>query len=58
MKTVFQLSIAAAMALALAPAMAQKTASQGIDEYRAMLADGKALWAKKEVKVTLGGCGG
>ena len=40
MKTVFQLSIAAAMALALAPAMAQKTASQGIDEYRAMLADG------------------
>ncbi|MEY3521532.1 MAG: SoxAX cytochrome complex subunit precursor, partial [Pseudomonadota bacterium] len=40
MKTVFPLSIAAAMALALAPAMAQKTASQGIDEYRAMLADG------------------
>jgi len=25
---------------AAAPAMAQKTASQGIDEYRAMLADG------------------
>jgi len=24
----------------------------------AILADGKALWAKKEVKVTLGGCGG
>ena len=40
MKTVFPLSIAAAMALALAPAMAQKTASQAIDEYRAMLADG------------------
>jgi sulfur-oxidizing protein SoxA len=40
MKTLFPLSIAAAMALALTPAMAQKTASQGIDEYRAMLADG------------------
>ena len=40
MKTVFPLSIAAAMALALTPAAAQKTASQGIDEYRAMLADG------------------
>jgi len=40
MKTVFPLSIAAAMALAMTPAMAQKTASQGIDEYRAMLADG------------------
>jgi len=24
----------------------------------AVMADGKALWAKKEVKVTLGGCGG
>ena len=24
----------------------------------ALMADGKALWAKKEVKVTLGGCGG
>jgi len=24
----------------------------------AIMADGKALWAKKEVKVTLGGCGG
>jgi sulfur-oxidizing protein SoxA len=40
MKTLFPLSIAAAMALALTPAVAQKTASQGIDEYRAMLADG------------------
>jgi sulfur-oxidizing protein SoxA len=40
MKTVFPLSIAAAMALAMTPALAQKTASQGIDEYRAMLADG------------------
>jgi sulfur-oxidizing protein SoxA len=40
MKTLFPLSIVAAMALALTPAMAQKTASQGIDEYRAMLADG------------------
>lgn len=24
----------------------------------AIMADGKALWSKKEVKVTLGGCGG
>jgi len=24
----------------------------------ALMADGKALWSKKEVKVTLGGCGG
>jgi sulfur-oxidizing protein SoxY len=24
----------------------------------AIMNDGKALWAKKEVKVTLGGCGG
>jgi len=24
----------------------------------AVMADGKALWSKKEVKVTLGGCGG
>jgi len=24
----------------------------------AIMSDGKALWAKKEVKVTLGGCGG
>lgn len=31
---------AAALALACVPAMAQKTASQGIDEYRAMLQDG------------------
>ena len=31
---------AAALTLACAPALAQKTASQGIDEYRAMLADG------------------
>ena len=32
---------------------------QSSDVYAvAILADGKALWAKKEVKVTLGGCGG
>jgi sulfur-oxidizing protein SoxY len=24
----------------------------------AIMNDGRALWAKKEVKVTLGGCGG
>ena len=40
MKTTSTLSIAAALALSMAPAMAQKTASQGIDEYRAMLQDG------------------
>ena len=40
MKAVFPLSIALATAIASAPAMAQKTASQGIDEYRAMLQDG------------------
>jgi sulfur-oxidizing protein SoxA len=40
MKKAATLSIAAAMALAVAPVMAQKTASQGIDEYRAMLQDG------------------
>jgi sulfur-oxidizing protein SoxA len=40
MKAVFPLSIALAAAIASAPAMAQKTASQGIDEYRAMLQDG------------------
>ena len=32
---------------------------QSSDVYAvAIMADGKALWAKKEVKVTLGGCGG
>jgi sulfur-oxidizing protein SoxA len=40
MKKTISLSIAVALAWLLAPAMAQKTASQGIDEYRAMLADG------------------
>ena len=40
MKAVFPLSIALAAAIASTPAMAQKTASQGIDEYRAMLQDG------------------
>ena len=47
----------AALALACAPALAQKTASQGIDEYRAMLQDGnpselfeakgEGLWTQK-----------
>jgi len=32
---------------------------QSSDVYAvAIMADGKALFAKKEVKVTLGGCGG
>jgi len=32
---------------------------QSSDVYAvALMADGKALYAKKEVKVTLGGCGG
>ena len=32
---------------------------QSSDVYAvAIMNDGKALWAKKEVKVTLGGCGG
>ena len=32
---------------------------QSSDAYAvAIMNDGKALWAKKEVKVTLGGCGG
>ncbi|MBM3386228.1 MAG: thiosulfate oxidation carrier protein SoxY [Betaproteobacteria bacterium] len=32
---------------------------QSSDVYAvAIMSDGKALWAKKEVKVTLGGCGG
>ena len=34
------LAMAAALALCALPALAQKTASQGIDEYRAMLQDG------------------
>ena len=34
------LAMAAALALSTMPALAQKTASQGIDEYRAMLQDG------------------
>ena len=47
----------AAIALACSPALAQKTASQGIDEYRAMLQDGnpselfeakgEGLWTQK-----------
>ena len=47
----------AALAVACTPAMAQKTASQGIDEYRAMLQDGnpselfeakgEGLWTQK-----------
>jgi sulfur-oxidizing protein SoxY len=32
---------------------------QSSDVYAvAIMNDGKAMWAKKEVKVTLGGCGG
>ena len=46
------------MVFAATTAWAQKSASDGIAEYRAMLQDGKAFFAKKEVKVTLGGCGG
>jgi len=48
---------ACALTLACAPALAQKTASQGIDEYRAMLQDGnpadlfeakgEGLWSQK-----------
>ena len=34
------LAMAIALALSTIPALAQKTASQGIDEYRAMLQDG------------------
>ena len=40
MKQASILAAAAAMALSAMPALAQKTASQGIDEYRAMLQDG------------------
>ena len=40
MKTVKTLSLAAALTVCAWPVMAQKTASQGIDEYRAMLQDG------------------
>ena len=40
MKKVATLSVAAALAMSVLPALAQKTASQGIDEYRAMLQDG------------------
>ena len=32
--------------------------ADGIAQYRALLADGRMLYAQKEVKVTLGGCGG
>ena len=49
---------AGAMASFTMSAYAQKTTEQGIQEYRDMLADGKYYFAKKEVKVTLGGCGG
>ena len=38
--SLFSLAAAAMWALSALPAAAQKTASQGIDEYRAMLADG------------------
>lgn len=39
--------------------MTRAKMGQTSDVYAvALMADGKALWAKKEVKVTLGGCGG
>ena len=51
------LAMAAALALSTMPVLAQKTASQGIDEYRAMLQDGnpaalfeakgESLWKQK-----------
>jgi len=37
MKNVTTLSLAVALTVCAWPALAQKTASQGIDEYRAML---------------------
>ncbi len=40
MKYATTLTLATWMALSVSPVMAQKTASQGIDEYRAMLQDG------------------
>lgn len=40
MKKISILSAAVAMAFSAAPVLAQKTTSQGIDEYRAMLQDG------------------
>ena len=60
--------VALAMALGAAPVLAQKTASQGIDEYRAMLQDGNPaelfeakgedLWKQKRgpKKVSLEAC--
>jgi sulfur-oxidizing protein SoxA len=40
MKNVQTLAFAAALTVCAWPALAQKTTSQGIDEYRAMLQDG------------------
>jgi len=40
MNKVSSLAVATALALSAMPALAQKTTSQGIDEYRAMLQDG------------------
>ncbi|MEY3612029.1 MAG: SoxAX cytochrome complex subunit precursor, partial [Pseudomonadota bacterium] len=40
MNKISSLAVATALALSTMPALAQKTASQGIDEYRAMLQDG------------------
>ena len=57
MKYATTLTLASLLAMSAVPAMAQKTASQGIDEYRAMLQDGnpaelfeakgEGLWTQK-----------
>lgn len=57
MKYATTMTLATVLAIAVFPAMAQKTASQGIDEYRAMLQDGnpaelfeakgEGLWTQK-----------
>ena len=57
MKLATTWTMATVLAMAVSPVMAQKTASQGIDEYRAMLQDGnpaelfeakgEGLWTQK-----------
>lgn len=57
MKYATTMTLASLLAMSAVPAMAQKTASQGIDEYRAMLQDGnpselfeakgEGLWTQK-----------
>ena len=49
---------AASLALAALAAQAQQSSADAIAQYRALLADGKYYVASKEIKVTLGGCGG